>query len=1310
MSRIYLKSGDTIKLTRGKIFEEWQINSIIGEGASSICYSATCDGKSGRLKEFYPLEYCSLTRQENNILTATNENSAQLFQKMQQDYLNCCKILNDARQKENGTLLNNFLPPYEILYDENGNIYIWTPDDKHGINFEDYLNKKNIAPQRKLFEILRIIEHLTQCIKIFHMLGIVHLDLKPSNFLITTMADDEDINPANISIFDLNSIYNLDSDLPCITQGTRFFAAPELQYGKVGNRADIFSIGAILFYAISYEFYQESFFQNINQIVARSELVKSFISDSNASFCTLLAKILTKCLAKLPQKRYSCCEKLIEDLKKLIALMMPEITTETLKNLNKKLVLIDAKQIISPKIVLQNMLYKYPVFPEKDCRHLNIVVIGGGTFAQNFIDEILQALQIPYFDETGKFFERKICIQVFSPEPESDCENYLNLRPAVSNFVSINKILKNICDSYGRINFLKLPSDKIAKKIVSTFDREIHYVFIAMGDDQTNLELAKEFVNEKINCPVNFSVQDENFSELKSLTSTNPIFITENITPEIISPQLKNWAFNVHLIWRGNLSELDLETVKENFFEKYNLESSLAFALSMKYKFFSVGIKIENENYNAAAFEFEEKILNAEILNSLAYYEHRRWVIEKLCAGMKPPLTPSGSIDYEHCLAMIRDHGNPQDKKEGLHPCIVKSRREFNPSMPDDLDKMSLNLQATLKIKASEIKSTQHFKRDLKLLRESIGETAEFKKFEFYLKQILNGNKYHSRNFKSYLEELKASFSNFPLYTKEILNQHVENLRRDFILIAESNISREYKSYDFKLIQQLPFIVTYSPPNIAVAFDDKNNFSNIASATVLNPSKITYLYFFENKSRVNQLCKKIYAVFNYLIERKIRAKISFIIAVENSAVIGDLKKIFEEIGVEVTLKNVSGIDDAEKFFLETLKNNPPEMFDGSNNLFSSQYQNLSFVEKIYSEFPYFELNSSGFKICHNCENLQFISSKFDLRAHEIFALSNFKFLSVNNSLIHYADYIQKLWTISSIDSFNKCRELLKDYDNDAKHFNSVKISKKKIPLVTIQYFLPNFIGESITNLLNRLMSLGLIKNFSSKPADDSLEISICSEHQIEPALNKIFADISNFMEPEFLRVKQERNFITIFFSSLVVKNLCTTASELEILQKLSENHLILNLKVNRRQQVSFNYASKFTKKIFTDPNFSMLKSYVYFKALKSGYFEEVFVDVEFSSDDINAQKFDCLLTKKSSSLVISFAEKFSTEQLHQFNNLTEKLAVAVKKVFIVSKKPNAEEFEKAADLGIILVQNSVKICKQLQNIIDEKTVNLIQEE
>lgn len=237
--------------------EEYFIKSVIGEGGSTVCYEATRtlkDGivETGKLKEFYPVDsvvgnqawYYSLERLPNGQLVP-GAGTVRKFDEMCKDYLSTYKLLRKVMvDNPKNEILKGYIQHGEILYGcmnrENATapksllafwkknatdtlddvdfrkptVYIWSPGVP-GKGFDLYLTeiKKNPAknPENRLQDILCVMDALTDCIKALHTAGLMHMDIKPSNFLVQYDSDFE-IKPNNISLFDINTLCSVESE------------------------------------------------------------------------------------------------------------------------------------------------------------------------------------------------------------------------------------------------------------------------------------------------------------------------------------------------------------------------------------------------------------------------------------------------------------------------------------------------------------------------------------------------------------------------------------------------------------------------------------------------------------------------------------------------------------------------------------------------------------------------------------------------------------------------------------------------------------------------------------------------------------------------------------------------------------------------------------------------------------------------------------------------------------------------------------------------------------------------------------------
>lgn len=1236
MERQLLESNDNLTLTAKDGSEsEFTILEYIGSGSDCVCYFAKSEEISGRLKEFSPLE--KLTQKK--------------YLERREEFLTHLKILEKARNSQEGQVLNNCLPVQDILYCKE-RLFVWSPQDRYGITLAEYLQK---TPQEKrsFSYLLKIIMTVGSFLKTIHIMGLVHCDIKPQNVLITTDADKKEINPYNLTVFDSGSVINLLLSTSPTSCGTKGYAAPELAYKKVGNYCDIFSLGAVLFNAITDKKFCKEDYALLPQYVALSVLTR----DLNIKSQRLLTKILQEALAPLIQNRYARVSDMLEDIRRLE------------KNMTA---LPQKKDDLSMKILLQNLLYRNPLESKK--RDIFVAVIGAGSLGQKFIDQILQ-IQVPYLNANGTFSERNLWIKTFSLEADLDRETYLNVRPALKDFVKIQGE-EPTEDCYARLDFCATPTvqgrafssnmdinRKLAKKIIETFEGELDYVFVALGDDELNRAVAAAF--DFLSCPVTF--------------------ISQNI-PAVRDFQLERMGFNTHLSWLGSLSGVEINDVREEYLQRYNHESSLDYALSVRYKLAALEISLEDNLM--AAQQFAEKIKNQDLLATLSMYEHRRWLLEKVTLGWRA----QKDIEFS-CLNSLRRNGKPQSDSEFLHHCLVPCGKEQPLSEmpekwnepPDDtldpLDKMSVILHQALVRESTRLKRA-NFDSYMKPLRDDLNSfDVQLDKFEWLLKEIWSNNIYHSRKFKSYFKEFKKSLS-----TKAVkaTTESLDLIFRTFIVIAESNLCRNYKANDKILVENIPLILTYEQPQLAMAFDDRETFLNVASSTILNPKKLKYLYCFDKKSRTKDLIQRVQALQKYFSERKIKAELSFVIAVLPMGKFEEKKfqMTFPEMKLEV--QKCQNSNAVTEFFLEKLREGN-YLFDGSTKLFRLLSDQSEFTQKISVNLPYFELDMLTKKfvsVAKVCEFLKYIKDEAHLQVKDIFSLQAIEAQArAQTDAFHY----EKLFEIFK-RNLQALLLLEKSVcENKTFYFN---LQAKESPVI-LKYFLPETI--KVESLVTELKNQDIILDFKIAVHDGSIALEIITGFELENLIDEVLSCFERNMTVE--EVKKEGGGLKIFCRGLSASVEYNDEITKIFLKELATNHFIRNLKFEEKR-ARFLYASEAVRKILTDPQ-KALETFLYLEIFRTGTFEEIACDVNFQWLSRERKRFSMVLTKGFGSVIVQVSREATSAALYEFTAVTDKVADKVglnsKKVFVIICKPSTTFKELAEKLDILLIHDHLDL-------------------
>jgi eukaryotic-like serine/threonine-protein kinase len=170
---------------------------------------------------------------------------------------------------------------------------------------------------------LRYAEGLADALRAAHERGILHRDIKPSNVLIDRegRARLTDFGLAKHLIQptggDSAPTLTLEETRPGVVVGTPGYRSPEQALGKpVDRRSDIFSLGAVL--------YEMCTGRPAFPAAGEGEGLDAILHHEPAAIASLnyevpeeLARIVRKCLAKMPDERYQDCRELVADLRAL---------------------------------------------------------------------------------------------------------------------------------------------------------------------------------------------------------------------------------------------------------------------------------------------------------------------------------------------------------------------------------------------------------------------------------------------------------------------------------------------------------------------------------------------------------------------------------------------------------------------------------------------------------------------------------------------------------------------------------------------------------------------------------------------------------------------------------------------------------------------------------------------------------------------------------------------------------------------------------------------------------------------------------
>ncbi len=1378
-------------------FDDFTITKIIGVGGSSICYEAKKDdGVSGRLKEYYPVDVYekNFSRTGDHQLVIrkfalSGDMPYKNFQLECDQLIKTYQTLQTIRDKQ--MEFNNFIPSFEIYRgiddterhndDEktrNGTVYVWTPNDKAITIFSDYLEKyvkpdidKEKNAKLHLLNILNALYTLTKCIKTLSNERVKHLDLKPANFGIAQELSG--FNTSNISIFDVNSITANNENARFI--GTEGFYAPEME-GRPRPRSttDLYSIGAILFHALMYangknEFlYHKSSYDSLPRILAGSRLLICSDDTSHSKLFDCLLSILQKCLHKDYSKRYgnNPYEQLINDLFKAIAILFPKVQLKNDKKLGETIVItkkaVQTEDQIDAKGAIQRLLLEHPLYSYGNggCQG-KILVLGSGTYAQKFLDLAFEISQIKDYSPD---------ITVISDERNQAKSRYLTPRPAFKQFFTVDEEHRD--DSYGTLRFgndikFDINDDEANKKwIENIFESHadgFSYVFIALGDDELNRQVAEICIHNatlsQCNAFVSFMQYKDNSDLAKKLVKSNEnidaIYVRNSIKKASYYRELRRMAFNCHILWENTLN-VDLQETEQRFLSKYNFNSSFASVLSIKYKLHSMNIELENLNNHTHVAEIARRAAdmtrNLSNLGELAMYEHRRWIVNLVCMGWMAPET----TEYSKYPALKKA---TKDSVHKLHPCLVPCRSNLSltqngwpdngKAMWDDakqstdgldaLDEVSVLLHrhfASLTTEESDLKTKIWNEIDslLNLLHHENEVRNLMQNFANAISDSI-GTLKHFRLYHTYHKKFELALPKLPETLKKEAEEKLKKIDELMFPILEAGKYTDYKSKDLAIVQNIPFILTYSfdtllyIPFAMESGNEKNNnllFSNVNAVLSLNPKRVTYIVDTEEVGKNGDCFNRALSFASKTMDaRNMQTKINllFLHDQKNAFPFRDpaqLQMQSERIG-DVTTLEYRNDEELEKkiaqYFLalkRRLKRTTSDTYFWAIEKNGTGTARLLRGFGCYRQYPHYEINPNAYNADTRfitkkpseteptCEAFNYIHFEDHLLVSELFATQTISGAAQSPELPDHDvfwelyDKQDAAWKTlcEKLHNYSEQNDVLGEIvDDGAENADCTEKSSFRI-------LLPSFCYQSARKISKALHEL-IPTAFPCAPSvqyhtSDSCCLTATCSQAIGDAIKALFSNPYLLCDANKLHVKMKyESHVVVSLDHLAVRDIALNDDEIRIMENLSDKGKIISY-TRDDHNVSFCYASSRIKEVMTVEG-KILAFHIYYDALKQNYFDDIACCYKISDQNHVFNEFSLILTKGYRTIIVecNTRKRLSQDVYHKLQNLNHQFGINSIAVMVADTRTrfgdNQEHFSRGTSYGILNVYDKEQI-------------------
>lgn len=295
MFRTPLKQGETINLSN----RTYTVNEVIGDGSTCIVYSAYYIddmrlSHQVNIKECYPYN-AEITRNGQTFIWNSAEEKSKKLNEFRTAYEKLMKCQN-----------GNFTAHAFDICECNETLYIIL-DANDGTTFDKVTTDSVV-------DILKTVKLLTHAVNNYHKNGYLHLDIKPSNFLVYPRPSE------HIVLFDVDTVTSIEDIKTGNIYGVSYsdnWAAPEQKQGKANKlcpATDIYAIGAILFEKI----FERNVSAEDSGVFADWEFDNEKFDNINPKIKRLLRNIFKKTLSANIKRRYQSADILLADLDETI--------------------------------------------------------------------------------------------------------------------------------------------------------------------------------------------------------------------------------------------------------------------------------------------------------------------------------------------------------------------------------------------------------------------------------------------------------------------------------------------------------------------------------------------------------------------------------------------------------------------------------------------------------------------------------------------------------------------------------------------------------------------------------------------------------------------------------------------------------------------------------------------------------------------------------------------------------------------------------------------------------------------------------
>jgi eukaryotic-like serine/threonine-protein kinase len=218
-------------------------------------------------------------------------------------------------------IMAKFTSPHTVTvfdYGQDRNVYFIAMELVSGEPLDRVLAAGPMKPER----VIAVAQQVCRSLREAHSKGIVHRDLKPGNVILTTGHEGEEL----VKLLDFGlakRMANLDDSNKNVVPGSPKYMSPEvIRQQTVDGRADIYALGVMLYHMLTgvVPFDREN---PVDILAAHLNEQPPPLKSVNPSIKVppALEKLVMRCMAKEPVKRYANMQRVLEALRAAAAEM-----------------------------------------------------------------------------------------------------------------------------------------------------------------------------------------------------------------------------------------------------------------------------------------------------------------------------------------------------------------------------------------------------------------------------------------------------------------------------------------------------------------------------------------------------------------------------------------------------------------------------------------------------------------------------------------------------------------------------------------------------------------------------------------------------------------------------------------------------------------------------------------------------------------------------------------------------------------------------------------------------------------------------